>query len=295
MHFTKKTVAEKRSDLIKGLQSKKLLRFPGAYNPLCAKLIAVIGFDGVYVSGGVMSNDLGLPDIGLTSLEQVSYRSSQIARVTDLPTIVDIDTGFGNCKKTIEVFESKGLAGCHLEDQVAEKRCGHLDNKELISKEEMVKKIKECVKSRKDKNFLIIARTDANTVEGLYKTIDRIKSYESAGADMIFPEALVSLDGYKKIAQESSVPILANITEFGKTPLFSKKELHNAGVSMVLYPLTAFRAMSKAAEKIYKELSSSESQEHMLGEMQTRDELYDYLSYHKYEKEMDDILNKKDE
>ena len=164
MHFTKKTVADKRSDLINKLQSKKLLRFPGAYNPLCAKLIAEIGFDGVYVSGGVMSNDLGLPDIGLTSLDQVSHRSSQIARVTDLPTIVDIDTGFGNCKKTIEVFESKGLAGCHLEDQVAEKRCGHLDNKELISKDEMVKKIQECVKSRKDKNFLIISSLEISSL-----------------------------------------------------------------------------------------------------------------------------------
>ena len=142
MHFNKKKVSEKRSDLVKNLKSKKLLRFPGAYNPLCAKLIAEIGFDGIYVSGGVMSNDLGLPDIGLTTLDQVSYRSGQIARVTDLPTIVDIDTGFGNCKKTIEVFENKGLAGCHLEDQVAEKRCGHLDNKELVSKQEMVKKFK---------------------------------------------------------------------------------------------------------------------------------------------------------
>ena len=187
MHFTKKTVSEKRSNFVKELQSKKLLRFPGAYNPLCAKLIAEIGFDGVYISGGVMSNDLGLPDIGLTTLEQVSYRSGQISRVTDLPTIVDIDTGFGNCKKTIEEFEKKGLAGCHLEDQIAEKRCGHLDNKELVSKEEMVKKIKECVASRNDKNFLIIARTDANSVEGLDKTLDRIKAYEDAGADMIFP------------------------------------------------------------------------------------------------------------
>ena len=176
MHFTKKSVSEKRSDFVKKLQSKKLLRFPGAYNPLCAKLIAEIGFDGVYISGGVMSNDLGLPDIGLTTMDQVSYRSGQIARVTDLPTIVDIDTGFGNCKKTIEEFENKGLAGCHLEDQIAEKRCGHLDNKELISKDEMVKKIKECVASRKDKNFLIIARTDANSVEGLDKTLERIKA-----------------------------------------------------------------------------------------------------------------------
>ena len=159
MHFTKKTVSEKRLDLVKSLKLKKLLRFPGAYNPLCAKLIAEIGFEGVYVSGGVMSNDLGLPDIGLTTLDQVSYRSSQIARVTDLPTIVDIDTGFGSCKKTIEVFESKGLAGCHLEDQISEKRCGHLDNKELVSKDEMVKKIQDCIKARKDKNFIIIART----------------------------------------------------------------------------------------------------------------------------------------
>ena len=141
MHFTKKTITEKRSDLVKKLQLKKLLRFPGAYNPLCAKLIAEIGFDGVYISGGVMSNDLGLPDIGLTTLDQVSYRSGQIARVTDLPTIVDVDTGFGSCKKTIEQFENKGLAGCHLEDQIAEKRCGHLDNKELVTKDEMVKKI----------------------------------------------------------------------------------------------------------------------------------------------------------
>ena len=143
MHFTKKTASEKRSDLAKALKSKKLLRFPGAYNPLCAKLITEIGFDGVYISGGVMSNDLGLPDIGLTTLDQVSYRSNQIARVTDLPTIVDIDTGFGNCKNTIQVFEKKGLAGCHLEDQIAEKRCGHLDNKELVSKEKMVEKIRE--------------------------------------------------------------------------------------------------------------------------------------------------------
>ena len=219
MHFTKKTVIEKRSDLVKKLQSKKLLRFPGAYNPLCAKLISEIGFDGVYISGGVMSNDLGLPDIGLTTLDQVSYRSGQIARVTDLPTIVDIDTGFGNCKKTIEVFESKGLAGCHLEDQIAEKRCGHLDNKELISKEEMAIKIKESVKARKDKNFLIIARTDANSVEGLDKTLDRIKAYEDAGADMIFPEAMKDESEFEKVRKVANGYLLANMTEFGKSKL----------------------------------------------------------------------------
>jgi len=190
MHFTKKTAQEKRLDLRNALKTKKLLRFPGAYNPLCAKLIAEIGFDGVYISGGVMSNDMGIPDIGLTTLEYVSNRSELITRVTDLPTIVDIDTGFNNCALTTEIFERKGLAGFHLEDQIAEKRCGHLDNKELVSKDEMVKKIKECVKARKDNNLLIIARTDANAVEGIDRTIERIKAYEEAGADMIFPEAM---------------------------------------------------------------------------------------------------------
>ena len=238
MHFTKKTVSEKRSDLVKNLKSKKLLRFPGAYNPLCAKLIAEIGFDGVYVSGGVMSNDLGLPDIGLTTLEQVSYRSNQIARVTDLPTIVDIDTGFGNCKKTIEIFENKGLAGCHLEDQIAEKRCGHLDNKELVSKEEMVKKIKESIQARKDKNFLIIARTDANSVEGLDKTLERINAYEEAGADMIFPEALKDESEFEKVRKAAKGYLLANMTEFGKSKLLDKKQLENLGYNLVIYPVS---------------------------------------------------------
>ena len=282
MHFTKKTVAEKRSDLIKGLQSKKLLRFPGSYNPLCAKLIAEIGFDGVYVSGGVMSNDLGLPDIGLTSLEQVSYRSSQIARVTDLPTIVDIDTGFGNCKKTIEVFESKGLAGCHLEDQVAEKRCGHLDNKELISKEEMVKKIKECIKSRKDKNFLIIARTDANTVEGLDKTIDRIKSYESAGADMIFPEALKDENEFEQVRKNSKGYLLANMTEFGKSKLLDKKQLENLGYNLVIYPVTTQRLAMKNTEEGLKSIFKDGHQNNIIDKMQTRKRLYELVEYEKY-------------
>ena len=178
MHFTKKNSSEKRLEFVKNLQSKKLLRFPGAYNPLCAKLIAEIGFDGVYISGGVMSNDLGLPDIGLTTLDQVSYRANQISRVTDLPTIVDADTGFKDCKKTIVTFEEKGLAGCHIEDQIAEKRCGHLDNKELISTDAMVSKIKECVSAKKDKNFQIIARSDAKSVEGIDKMQTRKRLYE---------------------------------------------------------------------------------------------------------------------
>ena len=282
MHFTKKTVAEKRSNLINKLQSKKLLRFPGAYNPLCAKLIAEIGFDGVYVSGGVMSNDLGLPDIGLTSLDQVSYRSSQIARVTDLPTIVDIDTGFGNCKKTIEVFENKGLAGCHLEDQIAEKRCGHLDNKELISIEEMVKKIEECVKSRKDKNFLIIARTDANTVEGLDKTINRIKAYEDAGADMIFPEALKDENEFEKVRKNSKGYLLANMTEFGKSKLLDKKQLENLGYNLVIYPVSTQRLAMQNVEIGLKSIFNDGDQNNIIDKMQTRKRLYELVEYEKY-------------
>jgi len=282
MHFTKKSVSEKRSDFVKKLQSKKLLRFPGAYNPLCAKLIAEIGFDGVYISGGVMSNDLGLPDIGLTTLEQVSYRSAQISRVTDLPTIVDVDTGFGNCKKTIQEFEDKGLAGCHLEDQVAEKRCGHLDNKELISKEEMIKKIKECIVSRKDKNFLIIARTDANSVEGLDKTLDRIKAYEDAGADMIFPEAMKDESEFEKVRKVSKGYILANMTEFGKSKLLNKTQLENLGYNLVIYPVSTQRLAMQNVEVGLKSIFNEGHQNKIIDKMQTRKRLYELVEYEKY-------------
>jgi methylisocitrate lyase len=282
MHFTKKTVSEKKIDFVKKLQSKKLLRFPGAYNPLCAKLIEEIGFDGVYVSGGVMSNDLGLPDIGLTTLDQVSHRSGQIARVTNLPTIVDIDTGFTNCKKTVEVFEKKGLAGCHIEDQIAEKRCGHLDNKELISKDEMVKKIKECVESRKDKNFLIIARTDANSVEGLEKTLDRIKAYEDAGADMIFPEAMKDEKEFERVRKTSKKFLLANMTEFGKSKLLNKSELENLGYNVVIYPVTTQRLAMKSVEDGLKSIFNNGDQNNILDKMQTRKRLYELVEYEKY-------------
>jgi methylisocitrate lyase len=282
MHFTKKTVSEKRSDLVKNLKSKKLLRFPGAYNPLCAKLIAEIGFDGVYVSGGVMSNDLGLPDIGLTTLDQVSYRSNQIARVTDLPTIVDIDTGFGNCKKTIEIFESKGLAGCHLEDQIAEKRCGHLDNKELVSKDDMVKKIKETVQARKDKNFLIIARTDANSVEGLDKTLERIKAYEEAGADMIFPEAMKDESEFEKVRKIAKGYLLANMTEFGKSKLLDKHQLENLGYNLVIYPVSTQRLAMQNVEMGLKSIFNDGHQNNIIDKMQTRKRLYELVEYEKY-------------
>ena len=282
MHFTKKNISEKRLDFIKKLQSKKLLRFPGAYNPLCAKLIAEIGFDGVYISGGVMSNDLGLPDIGLTTLDQVSYRAGQISRVTDLPTIVDADTGFGDCSKSINVFETKGLAGCHIEDQVALKRCGHLDNKELISLKEMVNKIKECVQARKDKNFLIIVRTDANTVEGIDKTLERIKAYESAGADMIFPEAMKDESEFEKVRKISKGFLLANMTEFGKSKLLNRNELENLGYNLVIYPVTTQRLAMQNVENGLKIIFKDGHQNNIIDKMQTRKRLYELVEYEKY-------------
>jgi len=278
---------------------KEPLSIFGTVNAYSSVLAKKNGVKSIYLSGsGVAAASFGLPDLGFTKLEDVVEDARRITSACDLPLLVDVDTGFGSLnsiQKTVKMMEKENVAAIHIEDQVDLKRCGHRPNKKLVSITEMQDRIKAAVDARIDDDFVIMARSDALAVENEEMLLERINSYIEVGADMIFPEALVSLDGYKKIAQESSVPILANITEFGKTPLFSKKELHDAGVSMVLYPLTAFRAMSKAAEKIYKELSSSESQENMLGEMQTRDELYDYISYHKYEKEMDDILNKKDE
>ena len=282
MHFTKKNAKEKRIDFINNLKEKKLLRLPGAYNPLCAKLIAEIGFEGVYISGGVMSNDLGIPDIGLTTLKQVSYRASQIAKVTDLPSIVDADTGFLDCKKTIETFENIGLAGCHIEDQVAEKRCGHLENKELISTNAMVKKIKDSVSSRKDKNFSIIVRTDANLVEGLKKTIERIKAYEAAGADIIFPESMKDEKEFESIRKNAKVYLLANMTEFGKSKLLSTKELKNLGYNIVIYPVTTQRLAMKSVEEGLKSIFKDGHQNNIIDRMQTRKRLYELVEYEKY-------------
>ena len=282
MHFTKKNASEKRFNFIESLKSGKLLRFPGAYNPLSAKLISEIGFDGVYISGGVMANDLGLPDIGLTTLEQVSYRASQITRVTDLPTIVDADTGFKDCKKTISSLEAKGLAGCHIEDQIEQKRCGHLDNKELISNEEMVIKIKDAVNARTDKNFLIIARTDANSVEGLDKTIDRIKAYEDAGADMIFPEAMKDESEFEKVRKIAKGYLLANMTEFGKSKLLNKSALEKLGYNLVIYPVTTQRLAMKNVEDGLKSIFKTGDQNNVIDNMQTRKRLYELVEYEKY-------------
>jgi len=282
MHFTKKNSSEIREELKKKLKSSKILKFPGAYNPLTAKVIAEITFDGIYISGAVMANDLGIPDIGLTTLKEVSYRAKQISRVTDLPSIVDADTGFNDCKKTIKTFENLGLSGCHIEDQIDQKRCGHLDNKEIISRECMVKKIQTAVKARKDNNFLIIARTDANSVEGVHKTIDRVKAYEDAGADVIFPEAMKDEREFELVRKNLKVHLLANMTEFGKSKILSSDKLENLGYDIVIYPVTTQRLAMKSVEDGLRAIMKDGHQNNILDKMQTRKRLYELVEYEKY-------------
>ena len=291
MHFVKKKPEEKREEFDKKLKSKKILRVPGAYNPLTAKVIEEIGYDAVYVSGGVMSNDLGYPDIGLTTLKDVSNRANQIARVTNLPTIVDIDTGFKSCKETIETFEKFGITGVHIEDQVAQKRCGHLENKELVTKEEMIKKIKECVNSKKDKNFKVIARSDAKSVEGIDKMIDRCKSYVDAGAEIIFPEALHDEKEFEKVRKSLNCYLLANMTEFGKSKLLNYKELENIGYNIVIYPVTTQRLAMKNVEDGLRAIFDDGHQNNIIDKMQTRKRLYDLVEYEKYNSLDEKIYN----
>ena len=291
MHFVKKKIKDKRKDFVKKLKSGKILRVPGAYNPLTAKLIEEIGYDAVYVSGGVMSNDLGYPDIGLTTLDDVSHRSKQIARVTNLPTIVDIDTGFKSCKKTIKTFEKVGVTAVHLEDQIEQKRCGHLDNKELISIKKMVKKISECVKFRKDKNFKIIARSDAKSVEGIDKMIDRCKAYIDAGAEIIFPEALRDEKEFEKVRKSLNCYLLANMTEFGKTKLLNYKQLENLGYNIVIYPVTTQRLAMKNVEDGLRAIFADGHQNNVIDKMQTRKRLYDLVEYEKYNSLDEKIYN----
>ncbi|MBL61346.1 MAG: methylisocitrate lyase [Candidatus Pelagibacter sp.] len=294
MHFIKKNSYEKRDEFVKKLKNGKLLRFPGAYNPLVAKLIEQIGYDGIYVSGGVMSNDLGFPDIGLTTLDDVANRSHQIARVTNLPTIIDIDTGFGeaiNVSRTIQTIENLGISGCHIEDQTNPKRCGHLDNKELISTQDMVKKIKAAISARSDKNFLIIARTDANAVEGLTKTLERCKSYADAGADMIFPEAMKDEKEFALMRKELKCYLLANMTEFGKSKLLTKKELENLGYNLVIYPVTTQRLAMKSVEDGLKKIYEDGHQNNIIDKMQTRKRLYEIVEYEKYGEYDQSIFN----
>tara|TARA_B110000438_G_scaffold303606_1_gene365932 strand:- start:3076 stop:3972 length:897 start_codon:yes stop_codon:yes gene_type:complete len=291
MHFVEKEPDQKRLDFVNKLKKNKILRIPGAYNPLTAKLIEEIGYDAVYVSGGVMANDLGFPDIGLTTLEDVSTRAYLISRVTNLPTIVDIDTGFKSCEKTIQTFEEFGISAVHLEDQVERKRCGHLDNKELISKDEMVKKIKECVQSKKDENFKIIARSDANSVEGLDKMIDRCKAYIDAGAEIIFPEALKDEKDFEKVRKELNCYLLANMTEFGKSKLLSYKKLEELGYNIVIYPVTTQRLAMKSVEDGLRVIFEDGHQNNIIDKMQTRKRLYELVEYEKYNKLDEKIYN----
>ncbi len=282
MHFVEKDTTQKRIDLDTKLKSNKILRVPGAFNPLTAKLIEEIGYDAVYVSGGVMANDLGFPDIGLTTLQDVSTRSYLISRVTNLPTIVDIDTGFKSCKETIETFEEFGVAAVHLEDQIEQKRCGHLDNKELITKEKMVSKIKECVNARKDNNFKIIARSDAKSVEGIDSMIDRCKAYADAGAEVIFPEALKDEKEFEIVRKSLGCYLLANMTEFGKSKLLDYKKLESLGYNIVIYPVSTQRLAMKNVEDGLRAIFADGHQNNIIDKMQTRKRLYDLVEYEKY-------------
>jgi len=291
MHFVKKNSEEKRKNLNYKLKSNKILRVPGAYNPLTAKVIEEIGYEAVYVSGGVMANDLGYPDIGLTTLKDVSYRSNQIARVTNLPTIVDVDTGFKSCEETIKTFEKFGIAAVHIEDQIEQKRCGHLDNKELISKEEMINKIKKCINARTDKNFKIIARSDAKDVEGIDKMIDRCKSYIDAGAEIIFPEALKDEKEFEIVRKSLKCYLLANMTEFGKSKILNYKELENLGYNIVIYPVTTQRLAIKSVEEGLRAIFEDGHQNNIIDKMQTRKRLYDLVEYEKYNALDENVYN----
>lgn len=283
--FAKKSGAEKRADLQIALRSGKLLRFPGAMNPLTAMMIERKGFDGVYISGAVLSADLGLPDIGLTTLSEVAGRGQQIARVTELPSLIDIDTGFGepmSAARTVQMMEDMGLSGCHIEDQENPKRCGHLDNKSVLPAADVVKKINAAAKAKRDDNFMLMARTDAAASEGLDKAIDRAKAYVDAGATAIFPEAMRDEKDFAAMRKAVSVPLLANMTEFGKSRLLTATELENLGYNIVIYPVTTLRLAMGAIDRGLDSIKAEGSQESVVPQMQTRAELYDLLRYEEY-------------
>ena len=270
------------------------LQIVGTINAYTALLAEKSGHKAIYLSGGgVAASSLGVPDLGITSLQDVLVDVERITNSTDLPLLVDIDTGWGgafNISRAVKSLINSGAGGLHIEDQVAQKRCGHRPNKEIVSKQEMVDRVKAAVDAKTDDDFVVMARTDALANEGIGLAIERSLAYQEAGADALFPEALTTLEEYKMFSKEIDIPILANITEFGKTPLFNCEELKDSGVSMVLYPLSAFRAMSKAAESVYEEINQSGSQENVLNKMQTRDELYEVLDYHSFEKKLDDLF-----
>ena len=288
------SAADKRAAFRAGLNSDRLQRFPGAFSPLVAKLVAEIGFEGVYVSGAVLSADLGLPDIGLTTLTEVTARGAQIASVTDLPTLIDADTGFGepmNAARTITLLEDAGLAGCHLEDQVNPKRCGHLDGKAVVSTAEMVKRLRGAVAARRDSNFVICARTDAAGIEGVDAAIERARAYTDAGADLIFTEALTGPADFDKFRAAVDIPLLANMTEFGKSELLSESQLTDIGYNVVIYPVTTLRLAMYAVESGLREIDAKGTQSGLLGQMQPRSRLYELLRYADYNQFDGEIFN----
>ena len=278
------------------LKNEKPLSVAGAINPYSALLAKKTGIKALYISGaGVANASFGLPDLALTSLDNVLEDLRRIRGISNLPILVDCDTGWGsalNISKTTKEMISAGASGIHIEDQVSEKRCGHRPNKEIVSTEEMCDRMKASRDAITDDEFMLMARTDAFANEGINGTIERAQRYVEAGANALFPEAITSLEDYKTLSDAVSVPILANITEFGMTPLFKKDELKQAGISIILHPLSAFRAMSKAALEVYSTISDDGNVEKILEKMQSRDELYEILDYHTYEKKIDDLFSK---
>ncbi|MBO3662796.1 methylisocitrate lyase [Microbacterium stercoris] len=276
---------EKRRLFRERLATGELLRFPGAFNPLSARLIERKGFEGVYISGAVLSADLGLPDIGLTTLTEVASRGAQIARTTDLPALIDADTGFGepmNVARTIQTLEDAGVAGAHIEDQINPKRCGHLDGKAVVDEATALKRIRAAVEARRDPNFLVMARTDIRAIDGLDAAVDRAKALVDAGADAIFPEAMRTLEEFEAVRAAVDVPILANMTEFGKSDLFSVDQLRDVGVNIVIWPVSLLRMAMGAAERALDTLLGEGHLTSKLGEMQHRADLYDLIDYEGY-------------
>ncbi len=285
MLYSTVTPAAKRAALRERLRGRELLQFPGAFNPLSAKLIQDRGFDGVYISGAVLAAELGLPDIGLTTLTEVAQRGGQISRNTDLPTLVDADTGFGepmNVARTVHELEDAGVAGLHIEDQVNPKRCGHLDGKAVVDADTALKRIRAAVDARRDPDLLITARTDIRAIDGLQAAIDRARALVDAGADAIFPEAMKDLSEFEAVANAVDVPVLANMTEFGKSELFTAQQLADAGVRIVIHPVSLLRLAMGAAERGLTTLKAEGSLRSEVGSMQTRARLYELLDYEGY-------------
>ena len=288
------SVADKRRSLREKLSGTSIIQMPGAFNPLSAKIIERHGFGAVYISGAVISAELGLPDIGLTTLSEVSGRAQQISRVTDLPTLVDADTGFGeaiNVARTVQVMEDAGVSGMHIEDQENPKRCGHLDGKAIVDRATALQRIRAAVDSRRDPDFMIVARTDARTVVGFEETVERAKALVGAGADAIFPEALACLDEFEQLCRAVDAPVIANMTEFGKTELYTAAELENVGVKIVIYPVSLLRLAMGATVRGLETLAREGTLSSVTPEMQTRSDLYDVLDYESFNHFDSEVFN----